>query len=71
MNKIETTQTVKHGEWTITYNPKAIPIPDFDYDYYHNNHDGENGLCGSSDSVEGAKSEIDSIDWDADLILKG
>ena len=34
--------------WSITHNPK--PIPDFshDWDFVHEDYDGENGLCGTA-----------------------
>jgi hypothetical protein len=36
--------------WTITYNPKPIPTRDDDWDYVHDDYDGENGLCGTAGS---------------------
>jgi hypothetical protein len=36
--------------WTITYNPKPIPTRDDDWDYVHDDYDGENGLRGTAGS---------------------
>ena len=57
------TGSVRYGSWTITYSPKAIPIKNFDYDFVHDDHDGINSLCGSADSVESAKRDINETDW--------
>ena len=30
--------------WKIVYNPKPIPDSQFDYDFHHDEYDGENGM---------------------------
>lgn len=47
--------------WNISYNPKPIPNRSFDYDFYHDDYDGENGLCGNAASVEDAIEQIKEI----------
>jgi hypothetical protein len=44
--------------WTITYNPKPIPTRDDDWDYIHEDYDGENGLCGTAGSYLEAVQQI-------------
>ena len=49
--------------WNIAYNPK--PVPAFlgvDYDYWHDDYDGENGLAGSAGSVKECWEEIANIE---------
>ena len=50
--------------WTIVYNPKPIPDRRFDWDYSHENYDGENGLCGNAASFDDAVFEINGIETD-------
>ena len=46
------------GEWHIEYNPKPIPDRQHDWDFWHDDHDGENGLCGTAASEGDAKEQI-------------
>ena len=49
--------------WTINYNPK--PIPSWcrvDYDFWHENCDSENALCGNGPSVEACIEMIKDIE---------
>ena len=48
--------------WHITHNPKPIPDRRFDYDFSHDNHDGDNGLCGTGDSVADCLKQIEEIE---------
>ena len=50
-----------HG-WTIEYNPKPIPIRDFDYDFWHEENDVDAGLSGCAASVEDALRQIEDIE---------
>lgn len=42
--------------WRIEKNVKPIPIRDFDFDFWHEEYDGENGLAGA------AKDYFDAVD---------
>ena len=48
--------------WRIDYNPKPIPDRNFDYDFSHDDHDGDNGLCGNGASEEDCIEQIKEID---------
>lgn len=48
--------------WTITHNPKPIPNSQHDYDFVHENYDGENGLCGTASSATNAIDQIFEIE---------
>lgn len=50
------------GLWEVTYNPKPIPIRHYDYDFCHDEYDGENGLCGNASSVLDAINQIIEIE---------
>jgi len=52
---------IRNG-WHIIKDIKAIPSRSFDWDFYHDDHDGENGLCGSASSIEDALEQIDEIE---------
>lgn len=45
--------------WHITYNPK--PLSTYDYDFYHDNYDGENGLAGTAEDIYDASEQINEI----------
>ncbi len=47
--------------WQIDYNPKPIPDRRFDYDFVHEEYDGENGLCGSGQSKEDCIEQINEL----------
>jgi len=50
--------------WNIERNPKPIPTNKFDYDFFHDDHDGAdggNGLCGNASSYEDACAQIREI----------
>lgn len=50
--------------WSITYNPKPIPVRCHDYDFVHDNYDGAdggNGLCGTASSIDDAIEQIEEI----------
>ena len=44
--------------WNIELNPKPIPDRSFDYDFWHDDHDGDNGLSGSAASFDDAVQDI-------------
>jgi hypothetical protein len=48
--------------WYIEYAPPPIPLRQFDYEYWHDSYDGENGLCGMAASVNAAIEEIEEIE---------
>ena len=48
--------------WTITKNPKPIPSRNDDYDFVHEDYDGENGLCGTAKSPIHAIQQILEIE---------
>ena len=50
--------------WKITHNPKPIPDRSDDWDFIHDDYDGENGLCGTAASEEKAWEQIVDIAWD-------
>ena len=43
--------------WHIEYNPK--PIRGLDWDYWHDDHDGENGLSGTGSSFNNYLNQIE------------
>tara|TARA_R110000851_G_scaffold288033_1_gene442107 strand:+ start:156 stop:335 length:180 start_codon:yes stop_codon:yes gene_type:complete len=51
--------------WHIEYEPKPAPVHYFDYDFWHEDHDGENGLCGNGASVEDCIAQIKEIELTA------
>lgn len=51
----------KHPGWHIEKNIKPIPTDNFNYDFYHDNYDGENGLAGNASSIDDAIKQIDEI----------
>ncbi len=55
---------MKPEGWNIEYNCKPIPDRGHDWDYWHDNHDGENGLCGTAASESHALELIEETDWD-------
>lgn len=44
--------------WTITFNPKPHPNRRYDWDYVHEDYDGENGMYGSASSISACIAEI-------------
>lgn len=47
-----------HGFW-IQYDPPAIPVRAFDWQYWHKDYDGpEDGRCGTAPSLEQAQAQI-------------
>lgn len=51
----------KYEGWHVAYNPKPIPDRSHDYDFWHDDHDGENGLCGTASSLDDAIDQIKEI----------
>jgi hypothetical protein len=47
--------------WTISHNPKPVGTTAWDWDFSHENYDGENGLCGTASSYEDAIEQIREI----------
>lgn len=43
--------------WRVQFNPKPIPDRQFDYDFWHEDADDQNGLHGNAPSVEAAAVE--------------
>lgn len=48
--------------WHIERGPKPIPTRSFDFDFWHDDHDGDNGLCGNAKSVDDAIQQIREIE---------
>lgn len=48
--------------WSITYSPKPIGNGRHDYDFYHDNYDGENGLAGTAEDIYDAIEQINEIE---------
>ncbi len=55
-----TKRTRTYGDWTIKYDPQ--PMRGVNYAFWHENHDGENGLCGTAESVEDAMEQIKEME---------
>lgn len=51
--------TFEYKGWHIEYRPKPIPSQAFDWDYWHDDYDGENGLAGTASSIDDAVVDID------------
>lgn len=47
--------------WHIKKNVKPIPVRCFDYDFWHDDFDGEGLVCGTASSVEDALRQIEEI----------
>lgn len=72
---------IRHGKWTIYFDPPPIPVRNMDWHFIHEDFDasweGEedgyssNGLCGSAESVEACKREIAEIEEDRGMPLTG
>ena len=45
--------------WHIEYNPKPIPDRSHDYDFWHDDVDDGNGLCGTARSIANARRKIE------------
>jgi len=52
--------------WNIQLNAKPIPDRRFDWDFWHDDCDDENRLCGEAASEEDAKQAIKEIELDLD-----
>ena len=53
--------------WSIEFNPKPIPLRQFDYDFSHEDYDGcdgGNGLAGCGESIEDCVKQIKEIEED-------
>lgn len=51
--------------WHIIYDPKPIPVRAFDWEFYHDDHDGTpetDHLCGLASSEEAARQAIEDIE---------
>jgi len=48
--------------WSITYSPKPFGKGRHDYDFYHDNLDGENGLSGTAEDIYDAIEQINEIE---------
>ena len=64
-------ESITYGDWTIHYDPPPIPIRTMDWHFLHRDFDASwegkedgwvRGLCGSAESVEACKREIDEIE---------
>lgn len=68
---------IRHGKWTIAFDPPPIPVRDLDWSFHHEDYDasweGEedgwvsNGLGGRGVSVEDCKAQIADIEEDRDM----
>jgi len=59
-------KTIQVEGWTIERNLKPIPNRSFDIDFYHADHDGDNGLCGTASNLKDALEQIAEIEADHD-----
>jgi len=48
--------------WNIEFNPKPIPLRCCDWDFWHDDNDGENCLSGVASSEADAKKQIKEIE---------
>jgi len=48
--------------WHIEYAPKPVPYRGYDYDFWHDDHDGRNGLAGTAASKKDALEQIKEIE---------
>lgn len=53
---------MQYKNWTIEKNVKPIPLRDFDYDFWHDDFDGENGLCGTAKNEQDAIGQIEEME---------
>lgn len=75
------TADIKHGNWTIHFDPPPIPVRTMDWHFVHEDFDasyeGEedgyvsNGLGGSAASPETCLREIAEIEEERGMTLKG
>lgn len=57
---------LRHGAYTIDYDPPPIPIRAHDWRFVHDDYDGPGDRrCGTAASVEACIAEIDEIEADA------
>ena len=54
---------MKNG-WYFRFNLKPIPDRRHDYDFWHEDYDGENGLCGTAENEEDVLEQIREIEGD-------
>ena len=48
--------------WNIDRDRKPIPDRQFDYDFWHDDHDGDNNLSGNGSSVDDCINQIREIE---------
>jgi hypothetical protein len=48
--------------WNIKHNPKPISNSRHDWDFYHDNYDGVNGLAGTAEDIYDAIEQIAEIE---------
>lgn len=48
--------------WTIEHSPPPIGDRSFDYQFSHEDYDGENGLCGTGSSIEDCINQIEDME---------
>ena len=58
------TQWAAHLGWNVKRNPKPIPDHSHDWDYWHDDVDDENGLCGTAPNHWAALRAIEEIEND-------
>ena len=64
VEQMEAAAELKVNGWTIKHDTKPIPDRSFDWDFWHDNHDGDNGLCGNASSITDALEQIADIEAD-------
>ncbi len=64
--KIKASKNITPAGWTISSDPKPIPNRHYDVDFWHENHDGINGLCGTAPTREDAIKQIKEIESNFD-----
>ena len=62
VQEMEAAAELKVNGWTIKHDAKPIPDRSFDWDFWHENHDGDNGLQGHEYTLQEAIAEIKAIE---------
>jgi len=65
-----TTQIIKYNGWNISYWKKPIPDRRHDFDFTHDDFDGENGLCGTAKSIYDAVEQIKEIESEHEYFIE-
>ena len=62
--------SIKYKNYTISHDPKPIPLRSFDWDFSHDDYDGApdgNDIrCGNGANIEDCKQQIDDMENEND-----